>query len=298
MSKEIEIFAKDGKGGGKVLEYTLSNNIEEIAEAAIRRAGVIVPYLYEAEWELNHRLSESVKDLMNDNNANYSMTTYEDALRHIIINKRSGDKWYIYGGIVFEGKFYSHDEYDEYIRGRNFSDSKNRGSINGYDNVSWGTSIEEVKYLYADLTEITSTENEKSRIRYFLQEFAGGSLISHRAFYFLDEKLYEVRVFFNGIDKTTERVLLNKFIEKYGNFDDMRENKYALDSSGKQYIHDISTVRFYSPELTIIINIESTIEQSSGAVIKHENIYNYFHPIIAGKIQKDSARKKTDGINL
>jgi len=116
MENDIELFIDFGKGVGRLLKYAISNDINEIAEAAIQKMGVIIPDLHEVEWKLNLELSPNVMDLMNSKNVNYSMTTFEDnELLNIVINKRVGNKWYIYGGRIFEGKFYSYDDFNSLL---------------------------------------------------------------------------------------------------------------------------------------------------------------------------------------
>jgi len=116
MEKDLELVVEFGNGEGKLLKYAISNDINEIAEAAIKKTKVIIPDLHEVEWKLNPGLSPSVMDLMKSKNIIYSMTTFEEnELLNIVINKRAGDKWFLYGGRIFEGKFYSYDDFNHFF---------------------------------------------------------------------------------------------------------------------------------------------------------------------------------------
>jgi tetratricopeptide (TPR) repeat protein len=91
---EEEIYVEFPDDTGKFFKYSLSNNLSEIGRAIYARVGVKFD-LEEVAWELNHRLSVSVKDLMNRHNVDYSMTTWtEGSHKRIIINRRSGNKWF------------------------------------------------------------------------------------------------------------------------------------------------------------------------------------------------------------
>jgi hypothetical protein len=93
---EEEIFVELPENTGKFFNYSLSNSLDEIGQAIYARTGVKFD-LDEVAWELNPRLSVSVKDLMNRYNVDYSMTIWiEEGHRSIIINRRSGNKWFYY----------------------------------------------------------------------------------------------------------------------------------------------------------------------------------------------------------
>ena len=108
-------------GQENLLKYSLSNSIEEIEKSIYKRIGQNIPNLHEVDWKLNTGLSPSVKTLMNKYDVNYSMTTYtiENAYgRHLVVNRRVGDKWFSFKGAVFEEKFYSSDEFESLLRKR------------------------------------------------------------------------------------------------------------------------------------------------------------------------------------
>jgi hypothetical protein len=93
---EKEIFVDYGNGVGTNLVYSLSNDIAEV-EMAIKTRAKVNFSLDNVNWTLNSVLSESVKELMIDNDVNFSMaipSTVDG--RYIIINKRNGDEWFSY----------------------------------------------------------------------------------------------------------------------------------------------------------------------------------------------------------
>ncbi|WP_461246806.1 hypothetical protein [Treponema sp. R6D11] len=92
-----------------VFKYSFSNSLDNIKTAVFARTGINID-LEEAKWQQNHKLSISVKKLMNSYNVNYSMTTDIkdiDNKKFIIINMRVGDDWYVTGYEEEYGEFFS-----------------------------------------------------------------------------------------------------------------------------------------------------------------------------------------------
>jgi len=93
-------------GTNKLLNYSLSNSIDDIEIAIFARTGYYIN-LKKAFWCFNSKLSISVKHLMKVRNVNYSMTIIdidEKEYRGIIVNMRVGDKWfYTYYSIAENG---------------------------------------------------------------------------------------------------------------------------------------------------------------------------------------------------
>jgi len=93
----------------KLLNYSLSNNLDDIKIAIYTRTGLDID-LNNAYWEINPRLSTSVKHLMNKHRVNYSMTTwYEEKqkCRYLVVNMHIGEKWFIAGFMEKNGFIYS-----------------------------------------------------------------------------------------------------------------------------------------------------------------------------------------------
>jgi hypothetical protein len=79
---------------GLLLNYSLSNSLDDIKIAIYARTNQAID-LENTYWQLNTKLSVSVKHLMNNHKVNYSMTVRGgDVNRSIVINMRVGDNWY------------------------------------------------------------------------------------------------------------------------------------------------------------------------------------------------------------
>ena len=100
----------------KAYKYSLSNSLDDMRIAIYARTGCNIN-LNNAKWELNTRLSISVKHLMDTHGVNYSMTTdIKEKSRFIVVNMRVGDKWFITGYDEIKGKFYDWDLIQTYTK--------------------------------------------------------------------------------------------------------------------------------------------------------------------------------------
>jgi hypothetical protein len=90
-----EIIIPDGTE--HILRYSLSNSLDDIKIAVFSQTGLNID-LDKAYWKINPGLSISVKHLMNKHRVIYSMTTWHEGRnRHIIVNMRVNDTWFITG---------------------------------------------------------------------------------------------------------------------------------------------------------------------------------------------------------
>jgi tetratricopeptide (TPR) repeat protein len=106
-AEEYIIVNSKNKKESDLLNYSLSNSIEDIKIAIFARAGQNID-LDKAYWRLNTNLSVSVKHLMNKHQVNYSMTiTGNENNRGIVVNMRSGEKWFVTGYSEINGTFFS-----------------------------------------------------------------------------------------------------------------------------------------------------------------------------------------------
>jgi hypothetical protein len=97
----------------KLLNYSLSNNLDDIEIAIYSRTGLDID-LNCAYWEINPYLSISVKHLMNKHRVNYSMTTwYEEKQkrRYLVVNMRLGDRWFFTRFNEIDGSIYNYEKY-------------------------------------------------------------------------------------------------------------------------------------------------------------------------------------------
>jgi len=112
---EDYIFIKFGdKNNGELLNYSLSNKLDDIEIAILNRTGHIVK-LKNAQWKIAPELSLLVKQLMNKYNVKYSMTTMQyKKVPQIIVNMRTDDIWLTAGFEEFDGKFISWNRMEYY----------------------------------------------------------------------------------------------------------------------------------------------------------------------------------------
>jgi hypothetical protein len=95
-----------------LLNYSLSNSLEDIKIAVFKRTGLEIK-LEKAKWYINPDLSINVKHLMNKHHVFYSMTTYyNENVRIISINMRVGDNWFYTSYGEIKGKCYSWDHFE------------------------------------------------------------------------------------------------------------------------------------------------------------------------------------------
>jgi len=95
-----------------LLNFSLSNRLEDIKMAIFRRTGLDIK-VEKAKWYINPYLSISVKHLMDKHQVLFSMTTfYEKIVRVISVNMRVGDNWFYTGYGEIKGKCYSWDHYE------------------------------------------------------------------------------------------------------------------------------------------------------------------------------------------
>jgi len=115
MQEQLFLTAKDMlgyaeehiviNGTNKLLNYSLSNSLDDIEIAIFARTGHNVN-LEKAYWCFNSALSISEKHLMNIRKVNYSMTVVDkNDYRVIMVNMRAGDKWFLtFFGIAENGE--------------------------------------------------------------------------------------------------------------------------------------------------------------------------------------------------
>jgi len=93
--EEYIIVKRDKAKNDLLLNYSLSNSLDDIKIAIFNRTGLNLK-IEKARWGLNPHLSVSVKHLMNKHQVRYSMASYyEDDVRIVCMNMRVGDNWFI-----------------------------------------------------------------------------------------------------------------------------------------------------------------------------------------------------------
>ena len=89
--------------------------------------------------------------------------------------------------------------------------------IMGYDQVEWGVPVQEVRRVYNIGNEISlreSTDNP-GRIFRLVQENVSDT-IGEREFYFLDDRLYRVTVYYRNTSDVTRNNLANVLENRFG----------------------------------------------------------------------------------
>ncbi|MCL2443818.1 MAG: hypothetical protein FWD13_10205 [Treponema sp.] len=108
-AEEYITVKSEKEENNELLNFSLSNSIENIEIAIYARTGQIIN-LDNALWQINKKISVSVKHLMNSHHVNYSMTIKnKKGDRRIIVYMRVGDKWFYTDYFEQDGKFYGTD---------------------------------------------------------------------------------------------------------------------------------------------------------------------------------------------
>ena len=108
-AEEYIVVKADDLKNDKLLNYSLSNSLDDIKIAIFNRTGLKLK-LEKSKWIYNSYLSISVKQLMNKHQVSFSMTTYNrDKVKVICINMRVGDNWFFTKYLEIKGKCYSWD---------------------------------------------------------------------------------------------------------------------------------------------------------------------------------------------
>jgi hypothetical protein len=99
---------------GQRWKYSLSNNLDEIRDAIYKRVRIKIDKIEDVEWEINLKLSQDVKDLMQKYNVVYSMTAFfKNDIVNVVINKREKEQWLFFGGVIFNDEFFSYYDLDK-----------------------------------------------------------------------------------------------------------------------------------------------------------------------------------------
>ena len=127
-AEEYIVVKRKNSKNNLLLNYSLSNSLEDIKIAIYARTGQIIN-LNSAFWEINTDLSVSVKHLMNSHHVNYSMTIAGDENdRVLVVNMRVGDNWFFTEYIILNGKFIGKDSmfkiFARYYNENNINDSE------------------------------------------------------------------------------------------------------------------------------------------------------------------------------
>jgi hypothetical protein len=169
--------------------------------------------------------------------------------------------------------------------------------IIGYDKVAWGASLNDVRKNYSGLIEKTNTEEIASGIKRFRQD-KPENLMTYRDFYFYNDKLYKVGVSYDDLESMQiARLLLEKFVEKFGKFDDSDEGKYSV-GNGIYYVDFTDYYRYYYSSLSIRVRLANVVIQRTQTIDSLFMFFEYYNPVTENQIERESAQKKLGDIKL
>ena len=133
--------------------------------------------------------------------------------------------------------------------------------IMGYDKVTWGTSIQDVRRIYGISNSVlTNTVPNHPNITSLLQEDVSDSIVS-RVFNFIGDKLCQVQVDYK-MSSVTEEDLLNALKVRFGESSDFTVEHYGSMSFQE------TTFKKYSPELVVrLARIYDSTENEESFIV-------------------------------
>jgi hypothetical protein len=164
--------------------------------------------------------------------------------------------------------------------------------IIGYDKLVWGSTIQEFTRAYPTAREISS-DNSSVGVREFEQKDVGNGIVE-RIFYFYNNRLYRVWVYYGEQDSSSFEALLRKVVSIYGKFDDQDESSNS-DRNGS--IKMIDFVRYYNNNLTVVVRGADIFNQYNylvGSMLSCD----YSNPITENEIRRALSKSKEEQFGL
>jgi hypothetical protein len=165
--------------------------------------------------------------------------------------------------------------------------------IIGYDKVGWGSSIETVKQAYPEGMLETNSDDKSIGVREFEQLYVGGG-IEARKFYFFNDKLYRVFVYYGELSSPEKTAIANKLVASYGKFNDSDETKSV-------YQNNLENITRYYWRISLFLTIIATeleTYNSYGYHIGSEFAIVYISPLIDAQVDAERTKKQNDKIQL
>lgn len=88
----------------------------------------------------------------------------------------------------------------------------------GYENLPWGSTVEEVRKKYPDIESTSDSDPDFKDAVVYIENYSSGSVES-REFVFWKNKLLKVKVIY-GTDNTTAVGIMDSFTKKFGKWVD------------------------------------------------------------------------------
>jgi len=169
----------------------------------------------------------------------------------------------------------------------NIYGQNNSSPIIGYNNMVWGTTINEFLRLYPNAKEDISGDADIG-VREF-DEITNGGDIQRRRFWFYQNQLFRVMVYYGQQNEDIVNALKLRIISIYGNFDDIEEEKEIVRTPYVGYRKSTLFYRYYKNDLTIFIGTNEHFDSRNVLLLSSISCY-YQNPIII-KITTDERRR-------
>ncbi|HKL85721.1 MAG TPA: hypothetical protein VJ861_05260 [Treponemataceae bacterium] len=146
--------------------------------------------------------------------------------------------------------------------------------FDGYAGLAWGSSVQELKKMYPETTDLSNSGMKKSNVQTFEMHIEGAV---HNFFFFKGE-LYSGRTEYNNLDIMSAMTLGYKIKEEYGEFTVSSSNEEAnsrRDIYSKK-ITDITSVTIEISELNseagILGKVNISIQKNHDEVFRTERV--------------------------
>jgi hypothetical protein len=158
--------------------------------------------------------------------------------------------------------------------------------IVGYDNIGWGSRIQDVMKYYPTIKEVYS-EDSSIGVRIFEEDNIGGG-ISNRVFCFYKNELYRLNVYYQAGDEDIGMRIKEMLVNAYGEFDGTQDNTNPATSDDMKIL---SSHRFYNQYLTIVFSL-NTLQKVAWKNLNTIPDVIYVNPRIHSKIEEERDQNK------
>lgn len=153
--------------------------------------------------------------------------------------------------------------------------------IDGYNNLKWGSSIEEVNLIY--------TAEEIKYSQHGVRKFTRKESNISQNFFFFEDKLFKVGIAYDDIDFTFMKSLTQNLVDKYGKFDNLTEAINNIDN--KTYAEKVYLDRFFSTNFAIRLTLIDISNQANNTLVASECYITYYEPAIEAEVEKKAIEK-------
>jgi len=177
---------------------------------------------------------------------------------------------------------------------------ENNSYIDGYDKVKWGALNDDILRVYNESNIHVKNEIDTEGNLILVHKFQDNNIMAGRCFFFHNEKLFKVSVWFDDIDNIYEEMLFDKYCQKYDfyaifnkeNWNDFENNNENINIKGKIY------TKLVTKNLFIRIVVEDYINKNTNKLELHRVTYIYSNPVIEENKKNKKAKKDIDNISI